>query len=236
MKQIISNLDYRKYFKTLYVPNESGFRFFKITNGKFYFSIIALTLISVPVFVYSQIQIFHSYFWYLIPIYFLICNYIEYTLHRYPIHKKTKGFEFLFEHVTVHHRYYNEKTPYIEEPKDVMAVFLPILYFIFISLEFMLISAIIYFFIDYNNAVFFAFFAYRYYLMYEILHFSYHTPENSFIKKIPFMKKLAQFHLNHHESKLINNYNFNITFPIFDKIFNTAYKENENTLNREKND
>jgi hypothetical protein len=141
------------------------------------------------------------------------------------MHKKIKGFEFLFEHVTVHHMYYNEKTPYVEQPKDVMAVFLPILYFLFISLEIVLISSGIYFFTDYNNALFFAFFAYSYYLMYEILHFSYHTPENSIIKKIPFMKRLAQFHLDHHNSKLMSKYNFNISFPIFDKIFNTMYKK-----------
>jgi hypothetical protein len=216
---------YREYFRDTYVPNDSGMLFLKITNGKIYLFIITLIIITIPVILFNQIKELPSYFLYLIPIYFLICNFIEYILHRYPMHHKTKNIEFLFDHVSIHHMIYNEKTPFIEKDRDIMGVFLPIFYFFFISLEIVLISGLIYLFTDLNNGLFFAFIAYSYYLMYEFLHFCYHTKEDSIIKKIPLIRKLAQFHLDHHNIKLMQKYNFNITFPIFDKIFKTEYKK-----------
>ena len=66
---------------------------------------------------------------------------------------------------------------------------------------------------------------YSYYLLYEALHFSYHTRAGGLLKRIPFVDYLSRGHLYHHRIGLMSRYNFNITFPIFDKIFRTQYKE-----------
>ena len=105
-----------------------------------------------------------------------------------------------------------------------MAIFLPVLYFFFISLEIFLLAGVVYLFSDLDNALFFVAVIYFYYLLYEFLHFSSHAKEGSFLKKLPFIKTLSQNHLNHHRLELMEKYNFNITFPIFDKLLGTYYK------------
>jgi len=217
--------EYRDYFRTVYVDKDAKGRFLGIKNGNLYVAIIFIVIISVPVLLARQVTEFKAYFLILLPVYFLICNLLEYLLHRYPMHHKTKGFEFLYEHVTVHHNFYNEDFYYYEQPRDYMAVFLPLLYFTFISAVLFFSALLIYFLSDLNNAVFFLVVGYTYYLMYEVLHFSYHAKEESFIKKLPYIKQLSNLHLLHHKASLMANYNFNITFPIFDKLFGTAYIE-----------
>jgi sterol desaturase/sphingolipid hydroxylase (fatty acid hydroxylase superfamily) len=86
------------------------------------------------------------------------------------------------------------------------------------------VALFIYFVADLNNALFFGVVGFAYYLMYETLHFSYHAKSGSFIKKLPFVEQSAYLHLLHHRAKLMSKYNFNITFPIFDEVFNTLYK------------
>ena len=215
---------YREYFRTKYVTQDAGYRYLGITNGKLYLATIIFVTISAPTLALLQIETFHFYFFCLLPFYFIIANLVEYVLHRYPMHHKMKGLGFLFEHVTVHHYFYGNEFYYNEEPRDNMAIFLPLLYFFFISFDIFLIAAVIYLFADLENALFFAAFAYLYYLMYEFLHFSSHAKEGSFLKKIPFIRKLSQNHLNHHKLELMETYNFNITFPIFDKLLGTYYK------------
>lgn len=215
--------EFRDYFRTDYIDRDAKSRFLGIKDGKLYITIVFILLISVPIIMATQITEYKYYYLLLLPIYFLILNLFEYMLHRYPMHHKKKGFEFLYEHVTIHHSFYNGKFNYYEQPEDYMAVFLPLLYFAFISAVLFIIAVLIYFVSDLNNALFFELVGYSYYLMYEVLHFSYHAKEESFIKKFPFIKQLASFHLQHHQTDLMSNYNFNITFPIFDKVFNTCY-------------
>ena len=144
-------------------------------------------------------------------------------VHRYPMHKKMPGAAFMYEHVTIHHNFYTNEYYYFEKWEDMMAVFLPILYFMFISVIIVALSALIAYFSNGNEGLIFMFVAYSYYLMYEMLHFSYHTKNDSLIKKIPYMKKLARFHLEHHNPKVMNKYNFNISFPFFDVLFKTLH-------------
>lgn len=217
--------EFREYFRTVYVEKEGKIKFLGIGNGNLYMVLVFFVITSVPILLALQITEFKSHYLLLLPAYFLFCNLLEYLLHRYPMHHKIKGFEFLYEHVTVHHSFFNEDFYYYDQPRDYMAVFLPLLYFSFITAIFFAGALTIYLIADLDNALFFALVAYSYYLMYEILHFSYHAKSGSFIKKLPFVELSAQLHLLHHRANLMTNYNFNITFPIFDKIFNTLYKE-----------
>ena len=39
------------------------------------------------------------------------------------------------------------------------------------------------------------------------------------------MNRLRQHHIAHHNRKLMTRYNFNITYPICDRLFGTLYRE-----------
>ncbi len=218
---------YREYFRTDYIEKDGASRFLGISNGTGYMVTVFIILTLVPVALGFLINQYHLYYILLVPVYFLVCNGFEYVLHRYPMHHKVKGLGFLYEHLTVHHSFFYNDTYYYEQPRDYMAVFLPLLYFSFITLVFSAASLTIYVIADLDNALFFALVAYTYYLMYEIMHFSYHARSGSVIKAIPLVEQSAQLHLYHHRIDLMNKYNFNITFPIFDKVFNTLYMEDK---------
>ena len=67
--------------------------------------------------------------------------------------------------------------------------------------------------------------AIAYFLNYEWLHFAYHCDPVSRIGKIPGVQTLRNFHLHHHNPRLMTHYNFNITYPIADWLFRTMYRE-----------
>ena len=166
---------YREYFRTKYVTQDAGFRYLGITNGKLYLMTIIVLTIAAPTLVLLQIETWHAYFLWLLPVYFVIANLIEYVLHRYPMHHKMRGLGFLFEHVTVHHYFYSGDYYYNEEPRDNMAIFLPVMYFLFLSVEIFLLGGAVYLISDLDNALFFIAVVYLYYMMYEFLHFSSHA-------------------------------------------------------------
>lgn len=194
-------------------------------NGTLYALANFLILIAIIGALAVTIPKYEPYFLALLPAYFLFANGLEYVLHRYPMHHKTKGFEVVYEHVSIHHNFYADRDFYFKEPRDYYAAILPFYIFIGLTLVITAVSGLIYVGFGLSNALFFALVAYAYYLLYELLHFSYHMSENSLIKKLPFFKRLSHQHILHHQTRLMAHYNFNITFPIFDWLFSTSYKD-----------
>ena len=56
---------------------------------------------------------------------------------------------------------------------------------------------------------------------YEVLHLCYHAPKNSFIGRRKIIGVLRTHHARHHDPRLMQRYNFNVTVPIFDWIMGT---------------
>ena len=59
-------------------------------------------------------------------------------------------------------------------------------------------------------------------VMYELLHLSYHLPADSFIGRQPLVHWLRRHHARHHDPRLMQRWNFNVTFPIFDYVMGTV--------------
>jgi sterol desaturase/sphingolipid hydroxylase (fatty acid hydroxylase superfamily) len=60
-----------------------------------------------------------------------------------------------------------------------------------------------------------------YFLTYEWLHFCHHLPEDHPLARVAVLHRLRLHHQAHHDPALMNTQNFNITFPICDRIFGT---------------
>jgi hypothetical protein len=193
-------------------------------NGNLYVLINFSVLLAIILTLAISIPRYEPYFLLLLPCYLLFTNWLEYVLHRYPMHHKTPGFMVVYEHVTIHHNFYANRDFYFEEPRDYYAAVLPFYIFIGLTLVITAVSGLIYLGFGLSNALFFALIAYCYYLTYEVLHFSYHMPANSFVKRMPFINGLSRAHILHHQTQLMARYNFNITFPIFDWVFKTSYR------------
>lgn len=163
--------------------------------------------------------------WLTIPLTFLYCNLAEYFGHRGPMHHKTRFLAGVFQRHTVeHHSFFTEEAMSFESPRDYRAVlFPPILLVFFFGFFAAPIGAILYLLVSANVCFLFVFTAILYYLNYELFHFSYHLDSRSRLGRLPLVRRLRRNHVLHHNKTLMMRYNFNITYPICDRLFGTYY-------------
>ena len=167
--------------------------------------------------------------WLTIPFTFLYANVSEYLGHRGPMHNKTRFLAKVFErHSIEHHSFFTEEATTFDSNKDYKAVLFPPILLIFFIVGFaMPVGALLYLLVSPNVCFLFVLTAVLYFLNYELLHFAYHSDPDSWLSRLPYMNRLRRHHITHHNRQLMTRYNFNITYPICDRIFGTLYKENQ---------
>jgi hypothetical protein len=165
--------------------------------------------------------------WLTIPLTFLYSNLAEYLGHRGPMHKKTRLLAGIFQRHTVeHHSFFTDEAISFDSPRDYRAVlFPPILLVFFFGFFAAPVGAILYYLVSPNVCFLFVFTAILYYLNYELFHFSYHLDPQSWLGRLGLIRRLREHHVTHHNRALMTHYNFNITYPICDRLFGTLYKE-----------
>jgi hypothetical protein len=118
----------------------------------------------------------------IIPVGFIAANFLEYILHRGPMHHKIKYFGPVYDHVTVHHMYFPIEDFTAHGPLDFKYLILPPLIFMGLVL-FIAGASICLYMIGFslNASLLFGATMFTYYLSYEILHFSYHQDKKSWV-------------------------------------------------------
>ena len=167
--------------------------------------------------------------WVTIPFTFLYCNLAEYLGHRGPMHHRTRFLGGIFQRHTVeHHAFFTDEAISFDSTRDYRAVlFPPILLVFFFGVFAVPLGAVLYFLLSPNVGFLFVFTAILYYLNYELFHFSYHLDPRSSLGRLRVMRRLRRNHVAHHNKALMTRYNFNITYPICDRLFGTLYTEGE---------
>ena len=167
--------------------------------------------------------------WLTIPLTFLYSNVAEYLGHRGPMHNKTRFLTGIFQRHTVeHHSFFTDEAISFDSPRDYRAVlFPPILLVFFFGFFAVPVGAALYFLVSPNVCFLFVFTAILYYLNYELFHFSYHLDPRSRLGRLPAIRHLRRNHVRHHNKALMTHYNFNITYPICDRLFGTLYRDGE---------
>ncbi len=166
--------------------------------------------------------------WLAIPLTFLYCNLAEYLGHRGPMHHKTHLLGGIFRRHTIeHHAFFTDEAISFDSPRDYRAVlFPPILLLFFFGFFAVPAGAILYYLVSPNVCFLFVFTAILYYLNYELFHFSYHLDPQSRLGRLRILRRLRRNHVVHHDKALMTRYNFNITYPICDRLFGTLYRGN----------
>ena len=153
---------------------------------------------------------------------FLYANTVEYLLHRFPMHRRFDPLRILHtRHTLQHHRFFTSRAMSYETSRDFKMVMFPptmVVLFVVTALPAWYLIGLL---ASGNASWLFLATAVGYFLSYELLHFAYHLPEDSFIARLPFMAALRRHHTAHHDVKLMSLYNFNVTFPICDRLFGT---------------
>lgn len=165
--------------------------------------------------------------WLAIPVTFVYANLVEYFGHKGPMHHPKPGLRIIFErHVRQHHRFFRDDAMAFDGTDDFKAVLFPPVLIVFYLVAFALPAGLLVaWLLSTNVALLFVATAVAYFLNYEILHFAYHTDERSWLSRLPLMDRLRRLHTLHHRPELMQDYNFNITYPIGDWLFGTLYRE-----------
>jgi hypothetical protein len=162
--------------------------------------------------------------WLTIPGTLLLSNALEWRAHKTFLHKRQPLLSILFErHTPMHHRLYTEDQFAITDWRELSMVLLPSFGIVAIlSLQLPLLGLGLLFGLR-NVALLFLATSMGYTLLYEWLHLAYHLPTDSFIGRRPLIRRLRTHHQRHHNPRLMQRWNMNVTIPLWDWIKGTIY-------------
>ncbi len=163
--------------------------------------------------------------WTVVPITFLLCNFFEWWIHRYIMHRPSKIplFRAVYSrHTLMHHQFFTEKEMRFANHHDWRVTFFPpysLVVFTMMSipgallLGWLLSPNIGWLFIGTTTSM---------YLIYEFMHFCCHVDESWFVRNVPFVNTIRRHHTAHHDQNIMMELNMNLTFPVMDWAFGTT--------------
>jgi hypothetical protein len=158
-----------------------------------------------------------------IPVAFCISNAFEWWIHRYVMHRPVKGFMGIYKrHTLAHHQFFTHIEPTIDNTRDFRIVFFPpyaLVAFMVLSLP----PAAVLWLVGLPNAGWLLLITnVALYLNYELFHYCCHVKDDSVVRHIPLVNSIRRHHIAHHNTALMMERNFNLTYPIADWFFGTS--------------
>ncbi len=171
---------------------------------------------------------------------FVLSNAAEWRIHKSLLHKRSKLAPVLYDrHTPEHHVIYVTDDMAIRSTREfrlvlipawgIMAIFaslLPAMAAIWFGFPFRLFSEVD----QHNLAAVFAIVTMGYVVSYEWLHLSYHLPPDSFVGSLGIIRLLRRHHAIHHDPRLMQRWNFNVTLPLWDLVRRTYVRDRERSL------
>ena len=158
-----------------------------------------------------------------IPIAFAISNAFEWWIHKYVMHRPVKGLMGIYNrHTLAHHQFFTDVEPAFDTSRDFRIVFFPpyaLVAFMVMSLP----PAAILGAIGFANAGWLLLITnVGLYLNYEFFHYCCHVRDDSIVRHIPVINSIRRHHIAHHDTAIMMERNFNLTYPIADWFFGTS--------------
>ena len=158
----------------------------------------------------------------IVPLTFVVANVVEYLAHRGPMHHRTRILAALHtRHSGRHHRFFVADAMPFESLRDFHAVLFPPVLLLFFGAIACGLGALVALVAPAGVAALFVASALGYYLLYEVLHFLYHVPSHWRVARLPGVRWLARLHRVHHDPRRMQEANFNLVFPLCDRLAGT---------------
>ncbi len=172
--------------------------------------------------------------WLTIPATFLFANLFEWNVHRHILHHKLPGLTQLYEkHTPMHHRVFTPDDMVIRSALEMRLVMVPALGIAGIVVLLLALTPLLALIISSNTAYLFLATATSYAALYEITHLLYHLDPDSFLGRLPGIPFLRKHHTLHHDPRIMQRWNFNVTIPLFDYLYRTATSDAEDAAARD---
>ncbi len=166
-----------------------------------------------------------------IPAVFLVSNAFEWRVHKDVLHRRLWPVEVIYQrHTPEHHAVYMTNDMAIRSTKEFRLVLMPAMGILGIVLAATPMAFLVRVLFSENCGWLFLVSSALYMVLYEVSHLSYHLPETTWIGRRRLVKSLREHHARHHDPRLMQKWNFNVTIPLFDLIHGTIAKKTAESL------
>jgi hypothetical protein len=161
-----------------------------------------------------------------IPIVFILGTITEWHAHRDLLHRRTWPLQVLYDrHTPEHHRIFVTEDMAMRSSREFRLVLIPAYGLLAILVGVLPIAVVLaYVFHQRNVAALYLATAMGFAVSYEWLHLAYHLPASHPIARLGWVARLARHHATHHDPTLMQKWNFNVTFPVWDWIRGTIHR------------
>jgi hypothetical protein len=161
-----------------------------------------------------------------VPIVYVLANANEWTVHRWALHRRNPLAPVLYDqHTPKHHMLYITDDMAIRDKREYRLVLIPAYGLFLIFTTAIWITALIWWLGYRNVACLYAATAIGYAVSYEWLHLSYHLPADHRVARSRVIQWLRRHHAIHHDPRLMQRWNLNVTVPLWDTVMRTTVAE-----------
>jgi sterol desaturase/sphingolipid hydroxylase (fatty acid hydroxylase superfamily) len=161
-------------------------------------------------------------------VFFVIANLIEWTVHRFPMHRPLPPRFMYKNHTLIHHLAFTDQNMPIVRPVELGLIMMPwytILGLFGVTSPVLIAAGLVR---GVGLSGVFLLMAVGCFLTYETLHALYHLPDATLdragIGRVGVFRRLQAHHRHHHVLARMSHVNFNVTFPLMDTLFGTREK------------
>lgn len=157
-----------------------------------------------------------------VPAVWLVANGFEWRAHKDILHKRVWPLEPIYDqHTPNHHAVYMTTDLEIRSYDEFRFVLMPAMGVLGIVVAMAPLAALVGLLLGANAGWLTLVSGGTYMVLYEISHLTYHLPSESFIGRLALVRVLRKHHARHHDPRLMNKWNFNVTIPLFDWLHGT---------------
>jgi hypothetical protein len=167
--------------------------------------------------------------WLLMPLFFVVANLLEWTVHRYPMHHPMNPRVMYKNHAMLHHIAFTDHNMPVASSRELGLVMMPwyTMIGLFVVASPVMIGAA--FARGPGLAGVFLLAAVGYFLFYEMLHALYHLPDATLdrvgLGRLGIFRRMQAHHAHHHILRRMSAVNFNVTVPLMDWLFGTRERK-----------
>jgi hypothetical protein len=158
-----------------------------------------------------------------VPAVYLFANAFEWWIHGAALHRRHPLAPVLYDqHTPKHHMLYLTEDMAMRDRREYRLVLIPAYGLFLIIVGQLAVTSGLWWLGFRNVACLYAATAIAYAVSYEWLHFSYHLPAGHPVARNPIIRRLARHHAVHHDPRIMQRWNMNVTVPLTDWVMGTA--------------
>lgn len=212
--------DRQRTFRETYRSRVTGWY-----NGWLHVAVI-YTIGFTSLYIYiSNIKNVTALEWLTVPLTFLVCNFFEWWIHSYVMHRPSKIplFRAVYSrHTLQHHQFFTEHEMRFADSNDWRVTFFPPYALVVFTLMSIPGAFVLGWLLSPNVGWLFITTTTSMYLIYEFMHFCCHVDENWFVRNMPFVNTMRRHHTAHHDQNIMMERNMNLSFPVMDWLMGTS--------------